>query len=1021
MIGKNFNLTEWSLKRQQLVWFFIVLLFFGGIFSYMNLGRMEDPEFAVREMYMQVSWPGASAEQMEEQVTDVIERKLQDIPNKDYIRSFSLPNQAIIFIALSDSVPEENVRDTWVEVRNTITDIKKDLPSTVQGPIFNDRYDDVYGCIYALTGDGYTYEQLREQAESIRRTFLQVDDVKKVELLGVQSEKVYIEIENNRMAQLGISSTTISDALAAANTVMSAGMMQTEQDNVCLRVSGMFDDVDMIADLPITAGGDVLRLGDIATITRDYSDPADPMMFYNGEPAVGISVSMEEGGNVMKLGENLDETLEKIKETMTLGYEINQVANQPEAVQTDVDEFIETLVLAIVIVLLVSFLSLGKRAGVVVGLCIPLVTVIVLVGMYILGVPLHKVSIGALITALGMLVDDEVIAIEMMQVKMDEGWDRFKAGCHAYTSTAFPMLTGTLATCAGFLPVFLADGPAAEYTGSMFVVIALALISSWFVSVCVTPVLGYHLLKANPLKENQKDIYDTPFNRLFRKVLEACLKHKKRVLCVACVIFCMSGMSLKNVVPTEFFPSATRPELLVDLTLPAGTSIAETERTAKELSDLLAEDEDIVEYSYYVGRGAPRFVLSLEPGMQASNFAQFVIMTEDVDAREDVHQRIQDIFNNGFENVRSHIKTIQNGPPSAYPVMLRISGEDIAQVKEIADDVRAVVIQNEDTYNVNFDWYEKTKTMKIDIDQDKARTLGVTSQQISGILASQISGQTVSQFREDDKSIDIVLKAENYGNTELSNIEGLQIPLPSGQYVPLEQIATIHYEAEEGMIGRRDLQPTITVQAEVVDGASGDDVTKEIYEELEEMREALPFGYSIEIGGSLERSNKGMAEVMKVMPVVVLIILVLLMLQMQDVKKLAIAIMTAPLCIIGVNAGLLLFGCSFGFVAKLGTLALFGIVIRNSVVIIEQIDEHIKAGMPIRKAIIESAVERFRPILATAATTILGLLPLIPNAFWGPMAVAMSGGLLVATVLTLLVLPSIYAVVFHIEEEPEQA
>ncbi|WP_027398686.1 efflux RND transporter permease subunit [Anaerovorax odorimutans] len=1015
---KNFNLTEWCLNHKQLVYFVVFLTFVMGIFSYGNLGRMEDPEFAVREMYMTVAWPGATAEQVEKQVTDNIERTLQDIPNKDYIRSYSKAGQAIIFIALKDTVPQSQVRDTWVEVRNLVIDMKSKLPSTVQGPVFNDRFDDVYGCIYALTSDGFSYEDMRETAENIRRTFLGVNDVKKVELLGVQSEKVYIKIENSKMASLGITANMISNALATQNTVMPSGMMETSQDNVYVRVSGVFDDVYNIEDVTLKAGGRLIRLGDIAEITRGYSEPSDPKMYYNGEEAIGIAVSMDEGGNIINLGENLDNNLKEIRKDLPAGLEISQVANQPEAVESSVNEFVETLVLAIIIVLIVCFISLGIRTGTVVALCIPLVTAGVLVGMYAFGIPLHKVSLGALIIALGLLVDDEIIAIEMMSVKIDEGWDRLKAGCYAYTSTAFPMLTGTLATCIAFTPVFFSKGPASEYTGSIFSVITMALLLSWVVSVCVTPLLGYSIIQKKFTKDN-KGMYNSRFYNGFKKTLKFCLNNRKRVLIITVIVFCFSGFSLTHFVPKEFFPDATRPELIVDLTLPQGSSIEETQRCAQKLSEAIKDDKNIENYSFYVGRSASRFVLSFEPGRQASNTAEFVIVAKDLKAREKVNKYLDDLFANGFESVNSHIRVIQNGPPSAYPVMLRISGNDVDTVKDIANQVRKVMEKDEDLYNVNLDWYEKIKVMHVEIDQNKIKELELDSQQISGALQAQISGKTVSQFREDDKTVDIVLKEGQFSTSALSNLENLSIPIASGSYVPLTQVAKISFDTEDGMIARRNLKPTITAQAQTVEGVTGDNAAENIYEEIKEIRNNLPKGYTIEIGGSLERSDKGLAEVMKVAPMMILGILLVLMLQLQKVSKLVVAMLTAPLCIIGVNIGLLLFNDPFGFVAKLGVLALFGITMRNSVVLIEQVDEHLNKGEDMWHAVINAAVVRFRPVMLTTASTILGLIPLIPNLFWGPMAVAMSFGIFIATLLTLLILPAIYAVVYNLpKEEP---
>lgn len=1016
---KGFNLTEWCLNRKQLVYFLAITIIVSGIFVYPKLGRNEDPEFTIREMYITVVWPGSTASQVEEQVTDKIERRLQDIPNKDYIKSYSFPGRSVIFIDLKDDVASDKIRDTWVEVRNDINDMKGNLPSNIVGPNFNDRYDDVYGCVYALTSDGYTYEEMREKAENIRRTLLNVKDVKKVDLIGVQTEKISIQIENTKMAQLGISPNTISSALQTQNSVIPSGMIQTSTDNVYLRVSGMFDNVDNISNLPIKAGNQTFRLGDIASITRGYSDPPDPKMFFNGKESIGIAVSMEKGGNVLNLGKNLDKTLDEIKNDLPLGLNIDQVANQPEAVTDSINDFLETFVLALVIVMVVSFVSLGFRTGLVVAISIPLVIAGVFVGMYFLGIPLHKVSLGALIIALGLLVDDAIIAIEMMSVKLEEGWDRFRAGCFAFTSTAFPMLTGTLITCSAFTPIGFSKGSASEYTGSVFTVVTISLLFSWVVSVCFVPVLGFDLIKIKNNENRKSDVYDSKFYNKFRGVLNWCLNHRKLVITTTIILFCTSGYALSHYVQKEFFPAATRPELLVDMTLPHGSSISATQEAADNLSEALKGNKDIVNYSYYVGRGAPRFVLSLEPASQNSNVAQFVILTKDIAARERVNKNVQQLLDSGFENVQSHIKVIQNGPPSNYPVMFRVTGYDNDKVREIAGKVRDAMASNQKLYNINFDWFEKTKAMSIEVDQDKARALGLDSQQISLFLQGQLSGTTVSQFRQDDKTVDIVVKMDSVNINDLGYIKNINIPIPSGGFIPMDQIAKINYDAEDGYIVRRDLKPTITVQAEVLPGITGNDAETNIYNQLEDLRKTLPSGYSIDMGGALERSNKGLAQVRDVVPIMIVLMVILLMLQLQNVPKMIMTLLTAPLGIIGVTLALLMLNSPMGFVVVLGILALMGIIIRNSVILVDQIANHIKTGESIREAIIDSTILRFRPIILTAVAAILGMLPLIKNTFWGPMAVAMSGGLFVATILTLFVLPVIYASWYKVDKKPE--
>jgi len=1005
----GFNLTEWCLNRKQLVYFLAVIIVVAGILVYPRLGRNEDPEFTIREMYMTVAWPGATASQVENQVTDEIEKELQGIPSKEYIRSYSLPGRAIIFVALKEDVAPDKIRETWVEVRNEINDMKSTLPSNIKGPFFNDRYDDVYGCIYALTSDGYTYEEMREEAENIRRTLLDIEDVKKAELVGVQTEKVYIQIENTKMAELGISSGVIASTLQAQNSVTPAGLIETSSDNVYLRVSGLFDNVENISNLPIKAGNQTFRLGDIAKIARAYSDPPDPTMFFNGKPAIGIAISMEKGGNILNLGENLDETLLQIKKDLPLGLNIDQVANQPQAVADSINDFLETFILALIIVMFVCFTSLGLRTGVVVALSIPLVIAGAFVGMFFGGIPLHKVSLGALIIALGLLVDDAIIAIEMMSVKLEQGWDRFQAGSFAYTSTAFPMLTGTLITCAAFTPVGLSKGNAAEYTGSVFIVVTIALLWSWVVSVCFVPVLGFDLIQIKRVKAEGENFYNTKFYNKFRSVLSWCLDHRKFVIMLTVTAFCISGYMLTNSVQKEFFPAATRPELVVDMTLAQGSSLEATQEAASRLSKYLDIDKDIIRYSYYVGMGTPRFALSVDPAAQNSNFAQFVILTKDVAARDRASKNIQLMLSNGFEHVQSHIKIIQNGPPSNYPVMLRVTGYDVNQVRQMAEKVRETMAADPRLYNINFDWFEKTKILTVAVDQDKARILGLDSQQISAALQGQLSGTPATDFRENDKTISIVIKMDSANSHDLAYVKNLNIRLPNGTSIPLDQIAQIHFNAEDGLIGRRDLKPSITVQAEVLPGITGNDAATSIYNQLESFRNTLPAGYSIDIGGALERSEKGLSQVKQVVPLMIILIIMFLMFQLQNVPKMIMTLLTGPLGIIGVAWALLISDRPMGFVVVLGILALIGIIIRNSVILVDQIAQHIKNGESTRAAVINSAVMRFRPIMLTAMAAVMGMLPLITNSFWGPMAVAMSGGLLVATILTLLVLPAIFA------------
>jgi multidrug efflux pump len=1013
----NFNLSEWALNHKQLVYFFIVLILLMGIFSYQSMGRMEDPNFIIRQMVVSVGWPGATARQVEEQVTDKIEKKLQNTPGLDYLKSYSRPGQSVIYVTLKVSVNEKDVRPTWLEVRNMVNDIKGTLPEGVVGPYFNDRFDDVYGSIYALTSDGFTYEEMRAQAEKIRRILLGVKSVKKVELIGVQPEKIYIEMESSKLAELGIDPNVIIGTVKAQNAMTPSGMVATSTDDVYLRISGMFEDIESIRNMPIRVSDRTFRLGDIAKVERSYVDPPEPKMYFNGKPAIGIALSMENGGNILSLGKDLNQTFVHIKRNMPLGLEISRVADQPEVVKDSIDEFVKTLCEAVVIVLAISLLSLGLHTGIVVALCIPLVIAGTFAGMKMGGIDLHKVSLGALIIALGLLVDDAIIAVEMMTVKLEQGWDRFKSACYAYTVTAFPMLTGTLITCAGFIPIGFSLGAASEFCRSIFWVVTIALLVSWVVSVTVTPLLGYHLIKVKPVVGGEHDdIYNTKFYRSFKEILSWCLHHRRMVLIVTAASFIFSIFLLKFV-KQEFFPQSIRPELIVEMRLPEGASIQASERMAQKFAKCLQGDPNIDHYTYYVGQGAPRFVLTFDPVLPSPNYAQLVIVTKGLKERIALEQKVQQLFARQFASIRGHIKVIQTGPPNPYPVMLRVTGYDRDKVRQLAKRVGDIMAADPHLRDINFDWYEKSKAMRLEIDQDKARMLGIDSQRLALNLQSQVSGIPMAEFRESDKTVGIVFRLDAQDRKNLDEIKDLNIPLGNGRSVPLEQIAKISYAAEDGLIWRRDLKPTITIQAEVIPGVTGNDAAKEVYASLTKLRSALPFGYSIDMGGSVEGSKNAVGYLLQTVPVMLIMMLLLLMFQLQSISRTFLTLMTAPLGVIGVVAALLLTGKSMGFVAELGILALVGIIIRNSVILIDQIERQIDAGESNWNAIINAAVLRFRPILLTAAAAILGMVPLAFDQFWGPMAVAIAGGLLVATILTLLVLPTMYAAWFKVHPD----
>ena len=1010
---KNFNLTELAFRHKEFVYFTIAMIFLAGIFSYRQLGRMEDPDFVIRQMVVSVAWPGASAREIEEQVTDKIEKKLQDTPGVDYLKSFSRPGQSIIYVILKESTPEKDVRPTWMEVRNMVNDIKSSLPSGVIGPFFNDRFDDVFGSIYALTGDGFSYEDLRVHAETIRRTLLGIPNVKKVQLVGVQPEKIFIEMESGKLSQMGIDPNLLIAAIKTQNAMAASGMVETSSDNVYLRVSGMFESIDNVRKIPVRAAGRTFRLGDIATVTRGFVDPPDPMMFFNGKPAIGIALSMDKGGNILKLGEDLEKTIERIKTDLPLGLEIGQVSNQPDIVEDSIGEFIKSLLEAVLIVLIVSFVSLGLRSGIVVALCIPLVLAGVFACMKIGGIDLHKVSLGALIISLGLLVDDAIIAIEMMSVKLEQGWSRYDAACYAYTATALPMLTGTLITCAGFIPIGFAKGNAAEFSSSLFTVITMALLLSWVVSVVVTPLLGYKLIKLKPNHDPAHNAYDSKFYRGFRRILTNCLNQRKLVLIVTAACF-VGSLFLFTMIRQEFFPPSLRKEIIVEMTLPEGSTVRATEAQAALFAKEFENDPDLASYSYHVGEGAPRFVLTSEPTLPNTNYAQFIFVAKDLSSRNRLNEKANTILAEKFSEVRSHVKLLQTGPPSPYPVMLRVSGVDHAKTREIAQKVGAVMVAKPYLSDVNFDWNEKDKIMRLAVDQDKARMLGIDNQTLATSLQMQLSGAAIAEFRQADKTVAIVFRMNPQDRKDLSRVKDLPIHIGGGKFVPLSQIAKISYDSEEGLIWRRNLKPTITVQAEIKNGMTGNDATHKIYDELTALRESLPPGYRIDIGGSLENSAKSIGYLLQPVPIMILIIVFLLMLQLQRVSLMILTLLTAPLGIIGVTLLMLVTFKPLGFVAELGILALGGMIIRNSVILIDQIEKHIADGQAPWDAIIDSAILRFRPIMLTAAAAILGMVPLIPSTFWGPMAIAIAGGLFGATILTLLVLPVMYATWFKI-------
>lgn len=1006
------NLSEISLKNKSLVWYFIIVIAIGGVFSYFKLGRMEDPSFTIRQMVVTAAWPGASAEQMEEQVTDKLESKFRDLPGVKEITSTTRAGTSVVYIELRDDVKDDAIRNTWRDVRGFGRDLERELPTGVYGPYYNDRFDDVFGSVYALTGDGYSMEELRQHAEKIRRRLATINKVQKVELLGVQSESVYVEISASKLAELGISPTALTEALQTQNEITTAGMVETSTDNVYLRYSGTFADAEAVKNTPVYANGRTFYLGDIATVERRYTDPADTAMYFNGEPAIGIAVSMEPGGNIITLGDELAAQMSAIQSEMTAGLEIHPVSDQPAVVTESISDFVSTLREAVIIVLAVSFLSLGLRTGMVVAGCIPLVLAAVFCGMYMYGIDLHKVSLGALIISLGLLVDDAIIAVENMSVQLEKGHSRFDAACYAFNVTAKPMLTGTLITCAGFIPVSFSTGLAAEFCGALFPVIGMALVISWVVSVMVAPLFGFYLIK--PPKDGAiEDPYGSRFYVLFRKVLGWFLSHKAIVLGATAGLFVLS-LSLYSSIRQEFFPPSLRPEIIIDLNLPEGSSRKASAETAAQFAQYLDENmEEIENYTYYVGEGAPRFVLTIEPKLEADNLSQFIVVAKDEENRDALMAKLSEKLADDFPEVRAHLATIQTGPPAAYPVMLAVSGYDKDKVRQIAAQVANRLEEDPNNTEVHLDWQEKSKVLHLEFDQAKLRALGISPQTAAQIVYTELSGATAAQLYAGDRTIDIKVRMAETDREDLSQIKNLPV-YTSGGYVPLEQLAKISLQAEDGLIKRENMLPTITVQANIKEGTAND-ATQKAYDAVEDIRNDLPFGYNIKVKGALEDSQTSMQNLLVPIPAMILVIITLLMLQLGKGVDMALTLLTAPLGLIGVVFGMLLLDKAMGFVAILGVLALSGMIIRNSVILIDQIQKHLATGEDPLHSIIDSAVLRFRPIMLTAAAAILGMVPLMASSFWGPMAVAIASGLLVATVLTLLVLPVMYAAVYRIK------
>jgi len=1020
---KHLNLSEWSLKHPSMVLYLMIVLMVAGVLSYLKLGRAEDPDFTFKVMVVRTLWPGATAREVEQELTERIEKKLSETPWVDVVRSASKPGESLVFVILKDFTPKPEVPEAWRQVRKKLDDIAHTLPAGVQGPFPNDEFGDVQVNIFALTGDGFDLGALRKEAERIARELKRVPDVKKVELIGVQPEKIYVEVAPARLASLGLAPAQVFDALQRQNAVAAAGFIETDTDRVRLRVSGPFDTAESIRDTDLAVAGRHFRLGDIAEVKRGYADPASPRMRVAGKDAVGIGVVMDKGGDVIHLGENLKAALARLAADLPVGIDVHTVADQPETVQMSIRLFVQSLAEAMAIVLAVSFLSLGWRTGTVVALSIPLVLAVTFFLMKVFGIDLQRISLGALVIALGLLVDDAIIAAEMMVVKMEQGWDKFKSATFAYTSTAFPMLTGTLITAAGFTPVGFAKSAAGEYTFSIFAVVTIALVVSWLVAVVFTPYLGYKLLDAEKLAEFGRqhggDIYNSPFYQRFRALVVWCLRRRKTVLLATALIFVAALAVFGTVVKKQFFPSSSRPELLIELWLPQGASLKATEARTKEVEALLADDPAVAAQSAYVGNGAPRFYLPLDQQLFNDNFAQFVVVTKGLEEREDLKRRLEARFQDAdgaWSGLRVRVLRLENGPPVGFPVQFRVMGEDLEQLRAIAARVAEVMRADPDLQDVHFDWNEKVKNLLVAIDQDRARQLGVSSQDVSLTLQGWLKGAVVTQFREGDQLVDVVWRAGGEARESLDRLPDLDVVTASGRHVPLAQVARLVPVLEEGIIWRRDRLPAITVRADLAGKTTGPAVSARIDPKLNPIRAELPPGFRIEVGGTVEESAKGEKSIQAVMPLMVVGVVTLLMMQLQSMRRTVMVLLTAPLGLIGVTLSLLIFQAPFGFVAQLGVIALMGMILRNSVILVDQIDQDEQAGKSTWEAIVGSTVRRFRPIVLTAAAAVLAMIPLSRQIFWGPMAVAIMGGLIVATALTCLFLPALYAAWYRVRE-----
>lgn len=1017
---KRFNLSDWAVHHRSLVLFLIIAIGLMGTVSYMRLGRAEDPSFTIKVGVITATWPGATAAEMQAQVSDRIEKKLQELPWFDKVQTYTKPGFTAMQVTFKDNTPAKLIPELFYQTRKKLNDIRGDLPDALIGPNVNDEYGDVDSLLYMIKAEGADFAQLKAVAEDLRRALLKVPDVVKVNLYGTQEERIFVEFSHAKLATLGINAQTLFESLARQNAVTPAGTIETSAQRVALRVTGALDGVKAVAETPVESGGRTFRLGDIATITRGFEDPPRYLVRQAGSPAVGVGVVMQKGGNILTLGKALETAFASFKAEQPVGVEIDIVADQPKVVQYAVGEFVTSFAEALAIVLVVSFLSLGWRTGIVVATSVPLVLAIVFVAMDVMKLDLHRISLGALIIALGLLVDDAIIAVEMMVVKMEQGWDRMKAAAFAWESTAFPMLTGTLVTAAGFLPVGFANSSVGEYAGAIFWVVAVALVASWFVAVIFTPYLGMLLLpdfsKGKHAKAGHADphaIYETRGYRALRGLVTWCVQHRIMVVIITIGVFVSSIMAFGRV-QQQFFPLSERPELFLQMRLPEGTSIHTTLDVVRRAETLLEGDDGISTSTAYVGQGSPRFWLGLNPQLPNEAFGEIVIVAKDIPARERIKRRVEAAVADGaLAEARVRVDRFNFGPPVGFPVQFRVVGPDTGKVREVAGEVRAVMRANASTIDPHLDWNEQTPSVRLVVDQERARALGLDPTSIGQTLQTLISGVTVTTVRDGTEKVGVVARAQKSERAELGRIGDLTVVARSGVAVPLSQVARIEYTHEEPILWRRNRDMSITVRSDIVDGVQAPDVTNQIWPALKPIRDALPAGYRIEIGGAIEESSKGNASLGEVFPIMAIVMLTLLMIQLQSFSKLFLVFSTAPLGMIGAAYGLLLAQKPFGFVALLGLIALAGMIMRNAVILVDQIDHDVDAGLPLKDAIIEATVRRARPVVLTALAAILAMIPLSGSAFWGPMAITIMGGLFGATFLTLLFLPALYALWFR--------